>query len=129
MQLDDFDFDLPEHLIATRPAVPRTAAKLLVAHQGRIEDARVHDLGIWLRPGDRLVLNDTRVIPARLNGTRYRENSDGKFSAKIEVTLLSPQADGTCQTRCGCARCRGLPNRLCPQCRCGGSPHRVAAFR
>jgi len=95
MQLDDFDFDLPEHLIATRPAVPRTAAKLLVAHQGRIEDARVHDLGIWLRPGDRLVLNDTRVIPARLNGTRYRENSDGKFSAKIEVTLLSPQADGT----------------------------------
>ncbi|WP_121061861.1 tRNA preQ1(34) S-adenosylmethionine ribosyltransferase-isomerase QueA [Chachezhania antarctica] len=94
MLLSDFDFDLPEDLIATRPAVPRSAARLLVSDGPRITDAHVGDLPDWLRPGDRLVLNDTRVIPARLTGTRRRMSGQGEVTAKIEATLLSPRPDG-----------------------------------
>jgi len=92
LRLCDFDFDLPEALIATRPARPRRAARLLVAEGDGIADSSVADLGRWLRAGDRLVLNDTRVIPARLEGTRHRAGGAG---ARIGVTLLEPQPDGT----------------------------------
>ncbi|QXT38543.1 tRNA preQ1(34) S-adenosylmethionine ribosyltransferase-isomerase QueA [Gymnodinialimonas ceratoperidinii] len=95
MKLDDFDFDLPEALIATRPARPRSAAKLLVADGAETRDLTVADLPSQLRAGDRLVLNDTRVIPARLTGTRTRMSAQGEVTAKIEVTLMEPQADGT----------------------------------
>ncbi|MBY5932940.1 tRNA preQ1(34) S-adenosylmethionine ribosyltransferase-isomerase QueA [Tateyamaria omphalii] len=95
MKLDDFDFDLPDALIATRPASPRSSARLLVADGDAIHDQRVTDLVSWLRPGDLLVLNDTRVIPARLFGTRARESAQGLTEARIEVTLLEPRADGT----------------------------------
>ena len=94
MQLSDFDFDLPEGLIATRPARPRSAARLLVANGDTIHDAHVHDLLTWLRAGDRLILNDTRVIPARLSGLRHRHGDAGQTAAKIEVTLLEPRAGG-----------------------------------
>ena len=94
MKLSDFDFDLPESLIATRPARPRSAARMLVAAGDQMTDAHVHALPDWLRPGDRLVLNDTRVIPARLTGTRRRSGPQGESVAKIEVTLLEPGADG-----------------------------------
>lgn len=94
MQLSDFDFDLPEDLIATRPAVPRTSARLLVAQGRQIANSQVHDLGQWLRAGDRLVLNDTKVIPARLSGTRARHSAQGLTEARIEVTLLEPQVGG-----------------------------------
>ncbi|MEJ6394754.1 tRNA preQ1(34) S-adenosylmethionine ribosyltransferase-isomerase QueA [Gymnodinialimonas sp. 2305UL16-5] len=95
MQLSDFDFDLPERLIATRPAKPRSSAKLLLAEGAETRDLRVADLPSVLRPGDLLVLNDTRVIPARLTGHRPRQTPDGEVRAKIEVTLMEPQADGT----------------------------------
>ena len=95
MKLSDFEFDLPERLIATRPAVPRSSARLLVAEGDTIHDQHVTDLVDWLRPGDRLVLNDTRVIPARLFGVRNRESAQGAVSAKIEVTLLEPRGDGS----------------------------------
>ncbi|MEM8654772.1 MAG: tRNA preQ1(34) S-adenosylmethionine ribosyltransferase-isomerase QueA [Pseudomonadota bacterium] len=95
MRLDDFDFDLPEGLIATRPASPRSSARLLVAEGGTIHDQRVTDLVNWLRPGDLLVLNDTSVIPARLFGRRARESAQGLTEARIEVTLLEQRADGT----------------------------------
>ncbi|WP_120632928.1 tRNA preQ1(34) S-adenosylmethionine ribosyltransferase-isomerase QueA [Ruegeria sp. EL01] len=95
MKLSDFDFNLPEDLIATRPASPRSAARLLVAHGDAIADRHVFDLPEWLQPGDRLVLNDTRVIPARLSGRRHRDSAQGAVSAAIEATLLDPQADGT----------------------------------
>ncbi|MEP4249078.1 tRNA preQ1(34) S-adenosylmethionine ribosyltransferase-isomerase QueA [Tateyamaria sp.] len=95
MKLSDFDFELPENLIATRPAVPRSSARLLVADGDTIHDQRVTDLMNWLRPGDLLVLNDTKVIPARLFGTRARTSAQGDTTAKIEVTLLEPRADGT----------------------------------
>ena len=95
MKLSDFDFELPEELIATRPAVPRSSARLLVAEGATITDGIVTDLVDWLRPGDRLVLNDTKVIPARLMGVRIRQGAQGESSAKIEVTLLEPRAEGT----------------------------------
>ena len=90
MKLSDFDFDLPEALIATRPARPRTAARLLLAQGDQITDLHVADLIDIFRPGDRMVLNNTRVIPARLFGHRQR----GEAVAKVEITLLEPQAQG-----------------------------------
>jgi S-adenosylmethionine:tRNA ribosyltransferase-isomerase len=90
LKLDDFDFDLPEALIATRPARPRTAARLLLAEGDAITDLHVRDLVDLFRPGDRLVLNNTRVIPARLTGQRQR----GEAVAKVEVTLLEPRPNG-----------------------------------
>ncbi len=90
MKLSDFDFDLPEALIATRPARPRTSARLLLAEGDRISDRRVSDLTQILRPGDRLVLNNTKVLPARLFGTRQR----GEAVAKVEITLLEPRPTG-----------------------------------
>ncbi|MFZ1339427.1 MAG: tRNA preQ1(34) S-adenosylmethionine ribosyltransferase-isomerase QueA [Paracoccaceae bacterium] len=90
MKLADFDFVLPEALIATRPARPRSAARLLLATGDAIRDLHVRDLVDVFRPGDRLVLNNTRVIPARLFGTRRR----GEAVAKVEVTLLEPAAPG-----------------------------------
>lgn len=95
MKLSDFDFDLPEALIATRPARPRSSARMLVAQGDVIHDGHVFDLPGWLRPGDRLVLNDTKVIPARLAGVRKRDTGQGTVEARIEVTLLEPRADGT----------------------------------
>ena len=95
MKLSDFDFDLPEELIAVRPATPRSSARLLVADGTVIHDRVVTDLTDWLRSGDRLVLNDTRVIPARLSGLRHRMTGQGPVAAKIEATLLEPQAEGT----------------------------------
>ncbi len=84
MRLSDFDFDLPESLIALRPAVPRDAARLLVVSPpGQLDDRLVSDLPALLRPGDAIVLNDTRVIPARLNGTRERDGS----VVGVEATL------------------------------------------
>ena len=94
MKLSDFDFDLPEALIATRPANPRSSARLLVAEKDRITDGAVSDLVDWLRPGDRLVLNDTKVIPARLAGVRKRLGETGETQAKMDVTLLEPRAGG-----------------------------------
>ena len=93
MMLSDFDFDLPEALIATRPARPRTSARLMVAGPAQVEDRRVSDLGDYLRAGDRLVLNDTRVLQARLSGHRTRQSAQGEVRAKIEVTLLEPRAN------------------------------------
>lgn len=94
MKLSEFDFDLPERLIATRPARPRSSAKLLLAEGPAISDRIVSELPDILRPGDRLVLNDTKVIPARLSGLRHRSGEAGETSARIEVTLLEPRAAG-----------------------------------
>ena len=94
MQLSDFDFDLPEGRIATRPARPRSSARLLVSNGGALHDQRVTDLPNWLRPGDRLVLNNTKVLPARLNGVRPRNSAQGQVEAKVEITLLEPNSEG-----------------------------------
>jgi S-adenosylmethionine:tRNA ribosyltransferase-isomerase len=90
MLLSEFDFDLPETLIATRPVRPRPAARLLVAQADAIRDGHVRDLPDLLRPGDRLVVNDTRVIPAQLDGVRRRDGAE----ARVAVTLAEPLPDG-----------------------------------
>jgi S-adenosylmethionine:tRNA ribosyltransferase-isomerase len=80
MRLDDFDFDLPRRLIADHPCEPRDAARLLlIPASGGLQDRQISDLPALLRPGDLLVFNDTKVIPARLVGRRS--------AASIEVTL------------------------------------------
>ncbi|WP_424932112.1 tRNA preQ1(34) S-adenosylmethionine ribosyltransferase-isomerase QueA [Amaricoccus macauensis] len=91
MQLDDFDFSLPEDLIALRPLRPRPASRLLVADDSSITDSRVSQIGDHLVEGDLLVLNDTRVIPGRLHGVRERPGGTG---ARVEVTLISARPDG-----------------------------------
>lgn len=95
MKLSDFDFDLPESLIATRPAQPRSSARMLVAEGARLTDSVARDLPDFLNPGDRLVLNDTKVIPARLSGERRRASVQGDVAARLEATLLEPRPDGT----------------------------------
>ena len=70
MRVDLFDFDLPAELIALRPAKPRDSARLLLVEGEEISDKAVLDLPNLLRPGDTLVFNDTRVIPAQLEGRR-----------------------------------------------------------
>ncbi|MEJ8560330.1 tRNA preQ1(34) S-adenosylmethionine ribosyltransferase-isomerase QueA [Yoonia sp. GPGPB17] len=95
MKLSEFDFDLPEQLIATRPARPRSSARLLLAQGNAIEDRTVNELPDILQPGDRLILNDTKVIPARLFGLRHRQGEAGETNARMDVTLLEPRADGS----------------------------------
>ncbi len=84
MRVDLFDFDLPEERIALRPAEPRDAARLLVVRpRERLEDRIVRDLPDLLAPGDVMVFNDTKVIPAQLSGLRRR----GDAVAQVDATL------------------------------------------
>ena len=85
MRVDLFDFELPEDRIALRPKLPRDASRLLVVKPGEpLVDRFVRDLPDLLRPGDALVLNDTKVIPAELHGERVRDGA----AAGIAVTLI-----------------------------------------
>nr|WP_092961449.1 tRNA preQ1(34) S-adenosylmethionine ribosyltransferase-isomerase QueA [Falsiroseomonas stagni] len=86
MRTGDFDYDLPERLIAQAPARPRDSARLLVVGDGRLEDRGVLDLPAMLDPGDVLVVNDTRVIPARLHGRRGE--------ARVEIMLNRAEGGG-----------------------------------
>ncbi|MGH6734550.1 MAG: tRNA preQ1(34) S-adenosylmethionine ribosyltransferase-isomerase QueA [Methyloceanibacter sp.] len=86
MRTDLFDYHLPEELIALRPVSPRDAARLLVVEPNAAEplsDRMIGDLPELLSPGDALVFNDTKVIPAELAGTRERDGA----SAHVSVTL------------------------------------------
>lgn len=90
MRVDIFDFELPPERIALRPASPRDSARMLVVPpDGGLADRAVSDLPALLRPGDALVVNDTRVIHARLSGFRTR----GETRAHIEATLIERIAD------------------------------------
>ncbi|GEP09893.1 tRNA preQ1(34) S-adenosylmethionine ribosyltransferase-isomerase QueA [Methylobacterium gnaphalii] len=90
MRVDLFDFDLPETSIALRPASPRDAGRLLVVRPGEpFVDRAVRDLAGQLRPGDALVFNDTRVIPARLTGVRRRPGAPGQ---RVEAMLHMREA-------------------------------------
>jgi S-adenosylmethionine:tRNA ribosyltransferase-isomerase len=84
MRTDLFDFELPADRIALRPAIPRGAAKLLVVRPGQAPEDRVmRDLPALLQPGDALVVNDSKVIAARLKGRRIGRGAE----AEIEATL------------------------------------------
>jgi S-adenosylmethionine:tRNA ribosyltransferase-isomerase len=87
VHLSEFDFDLPPDRIAQHPARPRDAARLLHVSREGLADRKVRDLPDLLRPGDVLVANDTRVIPAQLSARRGE--------ARIGITLDRPLADGT----------------------------------
>jgi S-adenosylmethionine:tRNA ribosyltransferase-isomerase len=89
MRVDLFDFDLPPECIALRPVSPRDAARLLVVRAGadpELTDAQVRDLPELLAAGDALVVNDTRVLPARLDGIRRRATSQGE-GVQVEAML------------------------------------------
>ena len=88
MRVDSFDFDLPERLIALHPAEPRDSARLLrVDAHGALKDGIFTDLRDFLQPGDALVLNDTRVIPAELRGTRERAENRAGVSFNLHKRL------------------------------------------
>lgn len=89
LKISDFDYDLPPELIAQTPIEPRDASRLLVAqrHSGQLEHRHFRDIGTYLRPGDLLIANQSRVIPARLLG--HRVGSGGA----VEVLLLAERPD------------------------------------
>jgi S-adenosylmethionine:tRNA ribosyltransferase-isomerase len=90
MRTDLFDFALPPERIALRPIAPRDAARLLVVHPGaalELEHRSVRDLPALLRPGDALVVNDTKVIPARLRGRRIGRGAEPAIEATLHQRI------------------------------------------
>src|SRR3954447_19004668 len=91
MRTDLFDFELPAANIALRPASPRDSARMLVVQPGSgLQDRGIADLPQWLKPGDQLVVNDTKVISAQLKGRRIGRETE----PKIEATLIK-RLDGS----------------------------------
>ena len=92
MKTAEFDYQLPTGLIAQAPAPERTASRMLVLHRqtGAFEHRSIRDIGSYLRSGDVLVVNDTRVIPARLTGRRT-----GPGGGKVELLLVEERAPGS----------------------------------
>jgi S-adenosylmethionine:tRNA ribosyltransferase-isomerase len=91
MRTDIFDFHLPPENIALRPASPRDSARMLVVQPGvGVDDKTVSDLPAWLKPGDQLVVNDTKVISAQLSGRRIGRDTE----PKIDATLIK-RLDGS----------------------------------
>ncbi|MGE3305553.1 MAG: tRNA preQ1(34) S-adenosylmethionine ribosyltransferase-isomerase QueA [Rhizobiaceae bacterium] len=92
MRVDLFDFDLPDDRIALRPAEPRDAARLLVVRPDEaLEHCSVRDLPGLLRPGDALVFNDTKVIPAQLEGVRRRGDAQARVDATLHMRVAPDQ--------------------------------------
>jgi S-adenosylmethionine:tRNA ribosyltransferase-isomerase len=102
MRTDLFDFELPPERIALRPARPRDSARLLVVgSDGDLRDSVVSELPGWLKAGDQLVVNDTKVIAAQLSGRRIGRATE----PKIEATLIK-RLDGSrwqALARCACS--------------------------
>jgi len=91
MRTDLFDFDLPSERIALRPVAPRDSARMLIVRPGAaLDDRFVHDLPDFLRAGDQLVVNDTKVIAAQLTGRRLGR----EIEPRIEATLIK-RVDGS----------------------------------
>src|SRR6266516_5890450 len=88
-KISDFDYDLPQELIAQTPIEPRDASRLLVVHRdsGIFEHRYFRDIGEYLRPGDLLIANQSRVLPARLLGQR------AETGGAVEVLLLAERLD------------------------------------
>ena len=89
LRLSDYDFEFPDSLIADKPAEPRDSARLLVLDRstGRVEHALFRDLGRWLKPGDLLVVNRSRVVPARIVGKK-------STGGKVELLLVREESPG-----------------------------------
>lgn len=100
MRVDDFDFDLPESQIAQHPSEKRDGSRLLVLHKntGKIEHKHFYDIIDYLKPGDVLVRNNSRVIPARLFGIKE------KTLAHVELLILKHDENDICECLCGNAK-------------------------
>ena len=100
MKLEEFDFELPEELIAQHPTEKRDESRLLVLHKnsGEIEHRRFYDIIDYLHEGDVLVRNNSKVIPARLYGTKEGTG------AHVEVLILKIGEDAVCECLCGNAK-------------------------
>lgn len=96
MKTSDFFYELPENLIAQTPIEPRNASRLMILHKktGELEHRVFKDLGEYLRPGDCLVLNDTRVIPARIYGVKE------ETGAVVEFLLVSQKENDVWECLC-----------------------------
>jgi S-adenosylmethionine:tRNA ribosyltransferase-isomerase len=108
MRVSDFDFELPGRFIAQRPATPRDAARLLVVGR-EFRDLGVRDLPGLLNPGDLVVVNDTRVIPARLAG---RKNGGGRIEATLIARVGAGQGGATWRALARPARKLKIGDRL-----------------
>src|SRR6516225_9946929 len=88
-KISDFDYELPQELIAQTPIEPRDASRLLVVHRntGAFEHRHFRDIGEYVRPGDLLIANQSRVLPARLLGQR------AETGGAVEVLLLAERPD------------------------------------
>lgn len=95
LRVDDFDFDLPAELIAQEPPLERGQSRMLRMNRatGALQDGAFADLPSLLNPGDLLVLNDTRVIPARLYAQRTQTRNREKPTGRIEVLLTEPAGE------------------------------------
>jgi S-adenosylmethionine:tRNA ribosyltransferase-isomerase len=95
LRVDDFDFNLPEELIAQEPPLERGQSRMLVMDRatGALQDANFSQFPSMLQPGDLLVLNDTRVIPARLYARRTLLRDREKPTGRIEVLLTEPAGE------------------------------------
>ncbi|MEO1405816.1 MAG: S-adenosylmethionine:tRNA ribosyltransferase-isomerase, partial [Pseudomonadota bacterium] len=98
MDLEPFDFELPEAQIALRPVEPRDASRLLVVRgDGRLDDCTFSDLPGLLAPDDTLVFNDTRVLPAALRGVRLARNEAGR-DVDVDINLVEAISEDTWRT-------------------------------
>ena len=95
LNLADYDFELPKELIAQQPVASRSDARLMIVDRaaGTIEHAHVRDLADWLSPADSLVLNDSRVVPARLDG--IRSQTGGRWQGELETEVHALSDDHT----------------------------------
>jgi len=122
VRVDLFDFDLPEESIALRPASPRDSAKLLVVNDG-LEDHVVRELPDFLRPGDVLVFNDTKVIPTLLEGVRIRDGVTANVSAMLHTRISSDRwfcfVKGAKKLKAGDRIRFGVGNVACGSLDCG----------
>ena len=100
MNTSDFDYELPEKLIAQEPAIERTASRMMVVHRdsGLLEHRHISDIGEYLVSGDLLVVNNTKVIPARIFGHK------AETGGAIELLLLEPLAEGCWRVLCRASR-------------------------
>src|SRR4051812_25432848 len=96
--LEDYDFDLPDEQIATRPSPSRSGSRLLVLRHGGNIHTTFDEIGRFLRPGDLLVANNARVSPWRLAATR------AGTGARVELLLLAPPGPGPVAAFCRPAR-------------------------
>ncbi len=114
LRVDDFDFDLPEGLIAQEPPAERGQSRMLVMTRatGVLKDASFTDFPLLLNPGDLLVLNDSRVIPARLYARRTLRREREKPTGRIEVMLTEPAGENEWRTLVRPGRKVGIGERL-----------------